>query len=374
MPRSVLMAAIVTLTACGKAEPVVEPQPLDLPADPAAEGVPVGVRTVLANDESFEVWYPADEDTTGDDDVISLLTYVPDEVATLLAEVTIPTWTQHAIRDAAPRPVDAPLPVVVFSHGVSGFRTQSAALCAHLASRGYVVISVDHPGRDLATFAPCLFTPPAGECQLGGMFGDDPAPPQIDHMLAWLDAGVDWLDGLADTGNMGIFGHSAGGFTTTTVTNANPRFLAALPLAGGGDFTGDAKTAIIGGSCDGVVGESQLVPSAPTTTDGYWSLAGAGHLAFSDLCKVDMGAVGTQLSTRPDANALFIQQLSTLGTDGCPSYTPTASDTCSSEAFLDLDTSDQVLNYAVTAFFDQKLKQSGPGLEAGAYAQLTKAP
>ena len=51
-----------------------------------------------------------------------------------------------------------------------------------------------------------------------------------------------------------------------------------------------------------------------------------------------------------------------------------ASDTCSSEAFLDLDTSDQVLNYAVTAFFDQKLKQSGPGLEAGAYAQLTKAP
>lgn len=374
MSRSVAFACALALTACKTTE-TVEPQPLDLPEDPAAEGVPVGVRSVVANGVSFEVWYPADQATTGEDDVISLFTYVPDEVDTLLAEVTIPTWTQHAVRDAAPRPVDAPLPVVVFSHGLSGFRTQSAALCAHLASRGYVVLSADHPGRDLATFAPCLFTPPAGECALGGLFGEDPAPPHIAGMLDWLEDGPDWLDGLATMDTMGIFGHSAGGVTTTNVANNDTRFDAALPMAGGDDFTRDLPTAIIGGSCDGVVTETSLLASGPTTTDGYWSLAGAGHLAFSDLCKVDMGEVGAQLSERDDANALFISQLATLGTDGCPGYPPKDTvETCEASAFLDLETSETIMKYAVTAFFDQKLKAAGPGLAADTYAELTVAP
>ncbi len=369
MNRTLIASLLVAACAIEPGE--ATPQPITLPADPEATGVPVGVQTVFANGESFEIWYPADENTPLGTDTVDLLTYVPDEVDERLAELTIPTWTQPAVRDATPRPLEAPLPVVLFSHGLSGFRTQSAALCAHLASRGYVVVSADHPGRDLATFAPCLFNPPAGACELGGLLGSDPAPEDIDHVLAWLDAAPEWLAPMLDLDQLGIFGHSAGGNTTVTVANSNERFDAALPLAGGAEFTRSLPSAIVGGACDGVVRESQLVDAGPSSTDGYWSLLGAGHLAFSDLCRVDMGAVGEQLAERDDTNALFITQLATLGTDGCSGYVPNAElASCEADVFLDQGTADRVLSGAVTRFFDQALKASGDGIEGSASATL----
>lgn len=373
MSRAVTIV-VALLTACADAPPEeVEPQPIDLPEDPEAAGVTVGVRTVFANGESFEVWYPADEATPAGTDTIALTTYVPDDVVERLEGVDLPTWTQAAVRDATPRPLDGPLPVLVFSHGLSGFRTQSATLCAHLASRGYVVVSADHPGRDLATFAPCLFDPPAGECQLGGLFGTDPAPEDIGHLLDWLTDPPDWIAPLIDLDQLGILGHSAGGNSTVTVANADDRFDAALPLAGGNELTRDIPSAMIGGACDAVVQESQLVDAGPTFRDGYWSLLDAGHLAFSDLCRVDMGAVAAELSERDDANALFISQLASLGTDGCPGYTPSEDvETCEATTFLDQDDADRILSGAATRFFDAALKGTGDGVSASASATLVK--
>jgi len=37
-----------------------------------------------------------------------------------------------------------PLPVVVFSHGVSGMRTFNSAVCCDLASHGYLVAAIEH--------------------------------------------------------------------------------------------------------------------------------------------------------------------------------------------------------------------------------------
>ncbi|MEZ4318336.1 MAG: alpha/beta hydrolase [Myxococcota bacterium] len=44
---------------------------------------------------------------------------------------------------------DAPRPVVVFSHGLGGVRWQSPFFVEHLASHGFVVVAVDHPGSGL---------------------------------------------------------------------------------------------------------------------------------------------------------------------------------------------------------------------------------
>lgn len=48
--------------------------------------------------------------------------------------------------------VHGPYPVVVFAHGFSGFSGQSLPQMTHWASRGFVVVSADHPSVGLRTF------------------------------------------------------------------------------------------------------------------------------------------------------------------------------------------------------------------------------
>jgi predicted dienelactone hydrolase len=45
---------------------------------------------------------------------------------------------------------DAPLPVLVFNHGFSTYRMTGSFVMLELASRGYVVFTVEHPGASLA--------------------------------------------------------------------------------------------------------------------------------------------------------------------------------------------------------------------------------
>ena len=44
----------------------------------------------------------------------------------------------------APVKTSSPLPVVMFSHGVSGMRTTYSATCCDLASHGYLVAAIEH--------------------------------------------------------------------------------------------------------------------------------------------------------------------------------------------------------------------------------------
>ncbi len=53
------------------------------------------------------------------------------------------TWSYQD----APMAADlAPCPLVIFSHGLGGYLSQNSHLCEHLASHGYVVASLAHPG------------------------------------------------------------------------------------------------------------------------------------------------------------------------------------------------------------------------------------
>ncbi len=216
------------------------------------------------------------------------------------------------MRDAPVRLTDHAFPVLVFSHGFGGTRHQSVELTSHLASRGYVVVATNHSGRTMGELLPCLFVPPLDGCDIAT---DDPAPNDIGHLLDWLDAGAGFLDGAADVSNLGIFGHSAGGATTATMVQAEPRFLAAMPMAGTGTVTRDVPVFDMVADCDGVVTAASLIEENSASTNGSMvTVHGAGHLAFSDLCTVDLaGLADTYLSGADDLSGTFVDMLLSLG-------------------------------------------------------------
>src|SRR5213593_701815 len=112
--------------------------------DPFARGgFPVGVRTIsavdAARDRPFpcEIWYPASVEHAGRDTAPTT-----QDVFTGLGETRRSQW---AVRNAAAQAGTYPL--ILFSHSSGGDRRQSAFLCTHLSSHGYLVAALDHSER-----------------------------------------------------------------------------------------------------------------------------------------------------------------------------------------------------------------------------------
>ncbi|MDR2322830.1 MAG: dienelactone hydrolase family protein [Microbacterium sp.] len=137
------------------------------PTWPAPAGRhPVGVRDAVISglgpaptDGVIRIWYPAVAGTGADP-----RPYFggPEEQRTMVRGLRS-TLSRRGVRalgarrtasrpDASPSAEDAP--VVVFSHGFTGFVGQNTHLCEHLASAGYVVVSVAYPGAAAAIAAP----------------------------------------------------------------------------------------------------------------------------------------------------------------------------------------------------------------------------
>lgn len=160
-----------------------------LSIDPAAEKpttLPTYDRTL-----AVEVWYPAAEGASGD---TSLSAYLRDGAT----EVTL---QGRAVRDAAPAEGAAPYPLVIVSHGYPGNRFLLSHLAENIASKGYVVASIDHRDstyRDQAAFGSTLVNRP-----LDQLF--------VLEQMANLPDGSP-LAGLVDAERTGIIGYSMGGY------------------------------------------------------------------------------------------------------------------------------------------------------------------
>jgi hypothetical protein len=95
---------------------------------------------------------------------------------------------------------------------------------------------------------------------------------------------------------------------------------------------------------------------------------GAGHLAFSDLCELQLlDFANTHLVDREDVNPALLSLLVQLASDGCPESTPPAELDC--PAYLPLETSDEIIRYYSTVFFDDVLYARGPGVEKGIFPE-----
>jgi predicted dienelactone hydrolase len=200
---------------------------------------PVGVRSFELRDPargerplSTELWYPAAPAYAGAD-------LRADTGDIYRIADGFPALAQQAVRDAAPRPVAAPL--LVFSHGWGGHRRQSTFLCTHLASHGFIVAAVDHAGNTLL------------DAMRSGSEGDRRGPIPVERILTDRPADVavviDRLRGgdagevgaHIDPRRLGVLGHSYGGWTALVAAGRDPRIgaVVALAPAGGPSRFGD---------------------------------------------------------------------------------------------------------------------------------------
>lgn len=156
-----------------------------------------------------EVWYPANVAA----DVKDLVTY--DQVMGSSNDPKRPlipfTFLGRAVRDATPKTTDGAFPLIIVSHGYLGSRLLLTYLTENLASKGYVVVAIDHTEstfRDAAAFPSTLVN-------------------RSKDILFILNQIADlgktknnFLSGIVDDQNIGLVGYSMGGYGVLNVAGA----------------------------------------------------------------------------------------------------------------------------------------------------------
>ena len=301
---------------------------------------PVGVTTAaLGNGIQVEIWYPAVTGSNGTETYDVRDFTAPAIKAILTADIPA-TYSYPATRDAAV--ADGVFPVVLNSHGFSGIRVGSSFLTSHLASWGMIVVSPDHPTRDLyhavAQITPEVVTEPA-----------DDLLESLDLITTKGATAGDPFDGHVDTDHVGALGHSAGGGTVLQAS-LDPRIDGYVSMASGlfRDATAstelpDKPSFFLAGAIDGVVDpvrthDAFVAVPAPSL---FWKIDGVGHNGFDDFCTFGNGTgiigiaeasgLGPLLDAQPQFRA--------LGQDGCVPPAAPVTDTF------------PIIDHAVTAFF-----------------------
>lgn len=167
---------------------------IDAAADPA-DPLPIYDRPL-----TVEMWYPAVEGATGE---TTLNAYIRDGITEVELE-------GQAIRDAAPDATGSS-PLVILSHGYPGNRFLVSHLAENLASKGYVVASIDHTDstyRDQNAFSSTLVNR-----SLDQLF-------VLDEIAKINEDPTSAFAGLIDTDNTGIIGYSMGGYGALVTTGA----------------------------------------------------------------------------------------------------------------------------------------------------------
>jgi len=288
---------------------------------------PVGVSTyALDKGPLVEVWYPAVGGTTGEV-TYDVRDFTPPGIKEILTGDVPATFTFTGARDAAA--ADGEFPLVLFSHGFTGFRLQSSFLTSHLASWGFVVAAPDHPSRDLPNV-------------LSGTASGDRAD-SVDDLIQTMDlvfaegAKADsLLSGRVDTENVVAVGHSAGGGTILGAA-LDERVDGYISLASGvllddpaatttttADDAGlpDKPSFFIAGSEDQVISAIERTkPSFEAVPEPslLWIIDGVGHNGFDDFCTFGggTGIIGVAEASGLGGLLDAQPQLRFLGEDGC---------------------------------------------------------
>ncbi len=285
---------------------------------------------------------------------------------TLDTEVWYPaaTPTGTALRDAPLDTGGAPYPLVLYGHALQDSRLGEAYLAEHLASRGYVVASVDFPLGKLG--AP------------GGATPDDLAsqPGDLRAVLEHLLAGDGGLAGAVDADRVGASGLSLGAATVMLLAYhrdlRDRRIRAVLPIAP--PFSCAFTRAfykgvrlpllVLQGDADGLVPIEENALRVVRRARGPRALVelhGGSHLGFTGFASV--------LGTPGDIDRFGCDSL--LGATGSDPFFPplpggrragVASDQCSPPcqsapplATLDFERQHELTRIVAAAFFDAEL-------------------
>jgi len=221
--RGLLAVAIAAGTTAAVAENRIDGQRPYAPELAAYGEMAIGVRTlelvntgqvnVLAVDPTaekpetlptydreltVEVWYPAAADAEG---ATNISTYLRDGQT----EIEI---AGKAHRDAAP--ADGTYPLVLISHGWPGNRFLMSHLGENLASKGYVVASIDHNESTYRTFQVSdSYFATFGSTLVNRSYDQLFV---LDQIAGMAEEDGSFLNGLVDASNAGLIGYSMGGY------------------------------------------------------------------------------------------------------------------------------------------------------------------
>ena len=253
-----------------------------------------------------ELWYPAE--TEGEE---------PDNYEPL-------TLTGLSVERADPDTRGGAWPLVAFSHGAGAIRYQSIFHTEYLASHGYAVVAVDHPGNTMFDFDEELTLQATLERP-----GDVSA--SVDMVLDDATYGP-----LIDGSRFAMMGHSFGAFTTLVVAGGqwsfegipdaceqgyaesivcntmegsedvdpsewvgiDERAVVAVPMSpgvwyafgpDGEGLQGVQNPLVLAGDADPTLsydGEIRPVWEKMSDPKQLLTFAGVGHYAFSDICRL----------------------------------------------------------------------------------------
>ncbi|MBL7648888.1 MAG: dienelactone hydrolase family protein [Candidatus Hydrogenedentes bacterium] len=215
---------------------------------------PVGVTTIQMQDPSrmdptlkaprpllVEIWYPAAESARAGtpakftDFFMGGKDIQMNTILTIAFRFNITEIDKHfktlAVRDG--EIADGKFPLLIFSHGNGGMRSQSTFWCDHMASHGYIVVAPDHTRNACATSFEGKVIPYDNEGRPQAALD---RPKDVSFLIDQLgqlngDAKSHFF-GKVDLENIGVAGHSFGGFTAMAAVAQDPRIDAIAPMAG----------------------------------------------------------------------------------------------------------------------------------------------
>lgn len=183
------------------------------PARPDLAAIAASKDPLVPRTLPIHLWYPA---ALGDSDEM-LTTYtgrlpfptgrIPEGAPTSFE------FVGRAAKDVTPLAGNR-YPLVVISHGYGNWPTFLSYLSENLASKGYVVASIDH--KDLIAADPA-----AGALSFGGVLMNRAKDQRftIDQLVALADSD-DELGAIIDSASIGLIGYSMGGFGAITSAGA----------------------------------------------------------------------------------------------------------------------------------------------------------
>ncbi len=202
---------------------------------------------------------------------------------------------------------NAPFPVVIFSHGLSGIRMQNTTMVRELVSHGYIVAAVEH------TYANALSILPDGRVFIyepSRIFPSGRSNPVegnplvqtwandigfvLDTMAVWNQEDGHLLNGRFNLDQVGIFGHSTGGGAALQFCLQDARCQAGvgldswlLPVSDTVLSQGPSQPFMFIGTPDWLGPENRARGEAifnNLSQDGYsLALANTAHFDFTDL-------------------------------------------------------------------------------------------
>jgi predicted dienelactone hydrolase len=323
-------------------------------ADDLPEGVGsygIGHTTVTVTDAAtarpltVDIWYPIAPGTTGTPTRYSFLptAYIDSKVA--LADAPIAT--------------DGPFPLVVYSHGSGGQRYIASYLTEDIASHGYVVLAADHTG-DTAT--DLLLGTAVSETQ-NQMNRPADVTAEINWALAQSASKGTLLSGAIDPGEIGLVGHSYGGYTvladvgghTTSLgtVTPDPRVKSVVAMAPYTQPLTDSDLAAIHVPVLLMVGtKDTITPLDPDSTRPFQFILGrplvlltmkdAAHQSFTDVCMY-LG----EIPKLPDAPALLVNYIQVQSSQGCGA------------GFMSYDRDIEISTRFTIGFLDETLSRPG---------------